>query len=218
METELNLNESIANIKVELQKSKIKMSGKNKFVGFNYFELADFLPTLNELLLKYKVNDNFTITTDTTFGTDYAVLTLIKGEEKQEYRMPFKMFDTPLNTTVNKITEEVEKVKCMQDIQYLGALNTYYKRYLYMNAFGITDGDVIDGIDNGNIEPTPKKVSLATEKQVLNLRKLYTEEELSKALNIVKKNKIEDLTVQEASSLLAKKIKKEEVKQNEWNN
>jgi len=215
METELNLNESIANIKVELQKSKIKMSGKNKFVGFNYFELADFLPTLNELLLKYKVNDNFTITTDTTFGTDYAVLTLIKGEEKQEYRMPFKMFDTPLNTTVNKITEEVEKVKCMQDIQYLGALNTYYKRYLYMNAFGITDGDVIDGIDNGNIEPTPKKVSLATEKQVLNLRKLYTEEELSKALNIVKKNKIEDLTVQEASSLLAKKIKKEEVKQNE---
>lgn len=215
METELNLNESIANIKVELQKSKIKMSGKNKFVGFNYFELADFLPTLNELLLKYKVNDTFTITTDTTFGTDYAVLTLIKGEERQEYRMPFKMFDTPLNTTINKITEEVEKVKCMQDIQYLGALNTYYKRYLYMNAFGITDGDVIDGIDNGNIEPTPKKVSLATEKQVLNLRKLYTEEELAKALNIVKKNKIEDLTVQEASSLLAKKIKKEEVKQNE---
>ena len=57
-----------------------------------------------------------------------------------------------------------------------------------------------------------KKVSLATEKQVFNLKKLYTEEELTRALDIVKKNKLEDLTVQEASSLLAKKIKKDEVK------
>lgn len=211
---ELNLNQSIAKIKVELQKSKLKMSGKNKFVGFNYFELSDFLPRLNELLLEYGVNDNFTITTDSTFGTDYAVLTLIKKEEKQEYKMPFKLFDTPLNTGVNKVTGEAEKVKCMQDIQYLGALNTYYKRYLYMNAFGITDGDVIDGIDNTSIA-SKKSVSLATEKQIANLKKLYSEEELVKALGIVKKTKIEDLTVQEASSLIAKRIKKDEAKTNE---
>lgn len=213
---ELNLNESIANIKVDLQESRLKMTGKNKFVGFNYFELSDFLPTLNKLMLKYKINDNFTITTDTTFGTDYAVLTLIKGEEKQEYKMPFRIFETPLNTTINKITEEVEKTKCMQDIQYLGALNTYYKRYLYMNAFGITDGDVIDGIDNTSIEPDKKKiVSLATEKQLSNLQKLYNEEELNRALGMVKKSKIEELTIQEASSLIAKRIKKEEAKTNE---
>ena len=36
----------------------------------------------------------------------------------------------------------------MQQIQYLGALNTYYKRYLYLNAFGITDGEVIDSMNN----------------------------------------------------------------------
>ena len=40
----------------------------------------------------------------------------------------------------------------MQHIQYLGALNTYYKRYLYLNAFGITDGEVIDSIDNNDIK------------------------------------------------------------------
>ena len=40
----------------------------------------------------------------------------------------------------------------MQDIQYLGALNTYYKRYLYLNAFGITDGEVIDSMDNNEIQ------------------------------------------------------------------
>ena len=35
----------------------------------------------------------------------------------------------------------------MLDIHYLGALYTYYKRYLYHFAFGITDGDVIDALD-----------------------------------------------------------------------
>ena len=40
----------------------------------------------------------------------------------------------------------------MQDIQYLGALNTYYKTYLYLNAFGITDGDVIDSMDNNEMD------------------------------------------------------------------
>ena len=40
----------------------------------------------------------------------------------------------------------------MQDIQYLGALNTYYKRYLYLNAFGITDGEVIDSLNNEELK------------------------------------------------------------------
>ena len=40
----------------------------------------------------------------------------------------------------------------MQDIQYLGALNTYYKRYLYLNAFGITDGEIIDSMDTNDLK------------------------------------------------------------------
>lgn len=219
---ELSLNESVANIKVELQKTKIKMSGKNKVVGFNYFELADFLPTLNELLLKYKVNDNFTITTDTTFGTDYAILTLIKGEEKQEYRMPFKLFDTPLNTVISKITGEAEKKKCMQDIQYLGALNTYYKRYLYMNAFGITDGEVIDGMNNNELDgETNSKTTKrkATEGQVKMLAKYYKDDNLTKLLETNKIKKLEDMDFDVAKNLIAQIVKKsqenKEAKENE---
>ena len=33
---ELNLNESIIKVRVELQKTKLKKSGKNKFAGFDY--------------------------------------------------------------------------------------------------------------------------------------------------------------------------------------
>ena len=110
METELNLNESIIKVRVELQKTKLKKSGKNKFAGFDYYELSDFLPKLNELMSQYNINDKFTIETDTSIGTDYAILTLIKGEEKQDYKIPFKMFETPINTKVNDKTGEVKQI------------------------------------------------------------------------------------------------------------
>lgn len=157
MEEIKNLNESIIKIRVELQNSKIKKSGKNKFAGFDYYELADFLPKLNDLMLKNGINDRFTI------ENDKAILTLIKNGESQTYEMPFERFETPLvykkdksgNFMKDKSGEYIQ-TPSMQDIQYLGALNTYYKRYLYLNAFGITDGEVIDGMDNGCL-PNDKK-------------------------------------------------------------
>lgn len=145
------LNESIIDIRVDLQKKNLKKSGHNKFANFDYFELADFLPTLNELMQREKINDIFTIQDNT------AKLILVKGEERQEYTMPFVIFETPINTKKDKETGEIKDVKSMQDIQYLGALNTYYKRYLYLNAFGITDGDVIDSMDNGDLKSKKKE-------------------------------------------------------------
>lgn len=148
-----NLNESIIQIRVDLQNSKIKKSGKNKYAGFDYYELADFLPKLNELMLKYGVNDKFTI------EEEKATLTLIKGDESQVYNIPFERFETPLiykkdknGSFIKDKNGELIQIPSMQDIQYLGALNTYYKRYLYLNAFGITDGEVIDSMDNNEIQ------------------------------------------------------------------
>jgi hypothetical protein len=128
----MSLNKSIIDIRVKLQNSKTKKSGKNRFAGFEYYELADFLPTLNQLMQAAGVNDVFTV------EDGEAKLTLIKDDQEQEYKMPFVMFDVPLNKNGQP---------SMQAIQYLGALNTYYKRYLYLNAFGITDGEVIDAME-----------------------------------------------------------------------
>lgn len=158
-----NLNESIIQIRVDLQNSKIKKSGKNKFAGFDYYELADFLPRLNELMLQYGINDKFTI------EEDKATLTLIKGEETQSYNIPFERFETPLAYKKDKAgnfmkdkSGEFIQIPSMQDIQYLGALNTYYKRYLYLNAFGITDGEVIDSMDNNEIQKGKKNIKSTT--------------------------------------------------------
>lgn len=210
MENKKNLNESIMAIRVKLQNAQLKKTGNNSFAGFDYFELADFLPKLNELMLEEGLNDLFTIETDMN-ETMVAKLTLIKGEEKQEYRMPFKLFETPLTFKKDKKGEYMKdnegnyiQVPSMQDIQYLGALNTYYKRYLYLNAFGITDGDVIDAIDNTDIENKKKsKQDLkASPKQIEIIGKRYVGENLIKLLKANEIEKLEDLPATKASEIV----------------
>ena len=194
MEKEKNLNESIIKIRVELQNAKLKKSGKNKFAGFDYFELADFLPKLNELMLSEGLNDRFYI------KDDLATLEIQKGGEINTYTMPFVMFETPTNRREDKTTGEVYEVKTMQDIQYLGALNTYYKRYLYLNAFGITDGEIIDSMNNEEIKSEPK----ATPRQIDVLLEVYKDENLKKLLEANKINSIYELPMKKASELIKK--------------
>lgn len=187
-----SLNNSIISIRVKLQNAKLKKSGKNDFAGFDYFELADFLPKLNELMLEEEINDKFYI------KDGYATLELIKGEEINTYTMPFIMFDTPLNSKKDKLTGEIKQVKSMQDIQYLGALNTYYKRYLYLNAFGITDGEIIDSMNNNDLEDEKK----ATKGQIAVLDKLSDETKSKVCLKYNVKS-IEELSLSQASELIA---------------
>lgn len=188
-EKDLKLNEAIAQVALELQKSNIKKSGKNKFAGFDYFELSDFLPKLTELEAKYGINDRI------SFEDSYAQLELIKGDEKQIYKIPFERFATPLNKN---------GTPTMQDIQYLGALTTYYKRYLYMNAFRITDGEIIDGIDNANLQPGIRK---ATKDQLNAISELV--EDVPKMLSWYHVAALSDLSYDQANEIIKIKRAKE---------
>lgn len=193
----MNLNESIINIRVELQNSNLKMSGKNTHAGFTYFELADFLPKLNELMLKYSVNDQLTI------GKEYAELTLLKGDEKQTYTIPFFMFDVPLTKT---------GLPMMQQIQYLGALNTYCKRYLYLNAFGITDGEVIDALNQSEIiAPKQEIKEYISKEQATGLNKYAIEQgqEIKKVLEFFKVDGLLKLTTKQYQFAMSKLKNKE---------
>ena len=193
MEEERTLNERIISIRVKLQNSKLKKIVKNKFSGFEYFELSDFLPRLNELMLEEGINDLFTI------EGDEAKLTLLRGEEEQTYKMPFVMFNVPVNKSGQP---------SMQEIQYIGALNTYYKRYLYINALGISECEVIDSMDNNEVKETKKSTTekkevKASPKQIELIQSLVSD--IPAMLNYYKVEKIEDLSIQQASEIITKK-------------
>ena len=123
----MNMYEKINQIRVELQ--GIRKTGRNNHQGFSYYELADFLPTINNLQNKYGLTDNV------SFTNDNVELLIIDTAEEQEmkFTLPFIRFE--------------KGALKMQDIQHFGALLTYYRRYLYMIAYNISEGDVIDSVN-----------------------------------------------------------------------
>ena len=166
-------------------------------------------------MLEEKINDKFYI------KDNLAILKLQKNEEVNVYTMPFVLFETPLTYKKNKAGQflmdkegKYIQVPSMQDIQYLGALNTYYKRYLYLNAFGITDGDVISGM---NPDESGGKVKTATQKQITMLEKYYKDENLTKLLEENKISELKEMPMTKASEIIKKLMDKakKEVKENE---
>ena len=187
-------------VKQKILEANLKKTGENKFSGFKYYELADFTPTIINLCNEVGLFTKF------TFNNEMATLEIInsdKSEQKEIYTSPMREL----------------QLKGCNDIQALGGVETYSRRYLYMSAFDIIENDMFDPIVGKKDEnPVKNKVPVqkvinATSTQVNKLKELYSEEEITKALGMVKREKIEDLTIQEASSLISKRMaKKEEVK------
>lgn len=121
----MNIWEKLQTMRCMLQDMCIKKSGYNKFSDYKYYELGDFLPYVNNLLLEYKAM------TQVTFTNDEAKLTVINCEAPEETIV----FTSPMaNATL----------KAAHPIQNLGAVETYQRRYLYMTAFEIVESDALD--------------------------------------------------------------------------
>lgn len=130
-----NSTESTANInvyfklqkaRVALQEKKLPKTGKNEYAKFKYYELSDFLPSVNQIFL------DVGLTTCFNLSADKAELTLININVPNE-KIIFS----------STLPERYEQ-KGSTPIQQLGGLHTYMKRYLYMNAMEIVEDDAID--------------------------------------------------------------------------
>ncbi len=120
----MNLLEKMNEIKIELSHS-IKKSGKNKFTGFDYFELGDFIPQMLDLCKKHKVF------TSISFTDSLATLTITNAEKMDEQII----VTSPMSSA---------SLKGCHDVQNLGAVQTYLRRYLYISAFDIVESDELD--------------------------------------------------------------------------
>ena len=123
----MNIYEKLQKARVELQESGLKKSGYNKFANFDYFELKDFLPKINDIFLKLKLFSKFDLL------ENEGVLTIINAEKPDEK----EKFVTP------KITVEM---KGQNGLQQIGSTHTYLKRYCYYNALEIIINDEVEAI------------------------------------------------------------------------
>lgn len=147
----MNIYQKIQAVKKELSERELKKSGENKFSGFKYYELGDFLPSIIELCAKYG------LFTQITFTEDKGILNIVDCNAEvvqegtpSEYRIV--QYESPL--------KELE-LKGANAIQALGGAETYLRRYLYMNAFDIVEADMFDSAE------FEKKKKAKTEKTAL---------------------------------------------------
>ena len=134
----MSVYKKLQEARIQLQATALKKSGKNKFAGFEYFELGDFLPTVQNIFTEKGLCGAI------TFYTDLAILTIV-DVDKPEDKIEFK---SPMSTA---------ELKGCHAIQNLGAVQTYLRRYLWVAAMEIVEHDSLDavtGSDSKKVEPT----------------------------------------------------------------
>ena len=140
----MNIYEKLQSCKSELQGMNLPKTGKNKFAGYDYWELSDFLPTVISL---FKNNGICSIC---SFTSDVATLTLINIEKPEE-------------TIVVTSPMAAADLKGCHAIQNMGAVETYQRRYLYMAALDISEPDALDATQNA---PKPQNKAPESSKYI----------------------------------------------------
>lgn len=140
----MNVYKKLQIARLSLQEKKLVKSGKNKFAGYEYFELQDFLPTVQTIFSDCGLCAVFRC------GTSDATLTVYNTDNPEEY----VLFTAPMAAA---------ELKGCHPVQNLGASISYLRRYLYVNALEIVEHDALDAT-TGKDPVVPKPVSKAVAK------------------------------------------------------
>lgn len=155
-DVKLNLLQKLQKCRVELQNKNLKKSGENKFANFKYYELSDFLPTVNELFDKYKLFSQFTLDNNTATLEIFDTEKTYKSDE-------FEFYDSVAFT----IPSEKVEIKGSNAIQNLGGSNTYLRRYLYLNALEIVENDMYDATSGKTTTKTTTKKKMPNKDKLM---------------------------------------------------
>ena len=120
----MGVHKKLMTARMRLQGTELKKSGHNKFAGYQYFELGDFLPQIN------KIFHEEGLCGVVSYTKDYADLTITDIDD---------------GTCISISSPMVEaNLKGAHAIQNLGAVETYQRRYLWMTAMEIVEHDALD--------------------------------------------------------------------------
>jgi hypothetical protein len=111
-------------VRSELQAMSLTKSGHNKFAGYKYFELGDFLPSIQMLFNKHGLCDVI------SFTEDLATMVIYDTDDGSNVT-----FTSPMGSA---------QLKGCHEVQNIGAVETYQRRYLYVTALAIVEHDALD--------------------------------------------------------------------------
>ena len=186
-----NIYSKMQKARCEFQEKPLKKSGHNKFAGYHYLELGDFLPTINSLLEKYNLCSNI------SFDNDMATLTIVNAENTDEKLV----FTSPMSNA---------NLKGCHDVQNLGAVQTYLRRYLWVNAFEIVESDGLDATTGKDDKPSKTKANVNAAKIMKLIESKYVNEvavqqHVKSAYGVDSYDKLSDKQAKELIEMLSQK-------------
>ena len=120
----MGVHKKLMEARIALQAAPLKKSGHNKFAGYQYFELGDFLPTITQIFHKIGLCGVV------SFGKELASLCITDTQDGSQLVLTSPMAEANL--------------KGCHPIQNLGAVETYTRRYLWVTAMEIVEHDALD--------------------------------------------------------------------------
>jgi hypothetical protein len=149
----MSVYKKLQEARILLQNTSLKKSGRNKFANYEYFELGDFLPTIQNIFSKVGLCGTV------SFGTEIATLTIVDVDATDTTTPNYVVFSSPMSSA---------ELKGCHAIQNLGAVQTYLRRYLWVAAMEIVEHDALDATTG---KDDPKKVEPTTESpRIVGLR------------------------------------------------
>lgn len=172
----MNIYQKLQTARVELQKRPLKKTGYNGFSKFEYFQLQDFLPSVNEIFDTLQLCSIFKI--DEAFAT----LTVVNSEEPAEKII----YTSPVADA---------GIKGATSIQNLGGVHTYMRRYMWLMCMEIVEHDSVDALPPEKKEEKPyiEENKLVSANMMQSLRSYYTPEQLDIMLKRRNIDKLENL-------------------------
>ena len=153
-----NIYTKLMEVRVNFHKLELKKSGLNKFAGFKYYELGDFLVPATKLLQEANLCPMI------SFNNELATMVLINGDnptEQIEFTSPMRNLE----------------IKGSNAVQSLGGVQTYLTRYLYIQLLNIVEADVFDAT-SGKEDKNNTKKSIQTNDNKETISSELTEEEI----------------------------------------
>lgn len=132
----MSVHKKLMEARIRLQSVKMKKSGLNKFAGYDYFELSDFIPHVQ------KIFHEIGLCGVVSYEQTIAKLTITDTEDNSEI-----VITSPMAAA---------NLKGCHEIQNLGAVETYQRRYLWVTAMEILEHDIVDSSPGMKDQPVKK--------------------------------------------------------------
>lgn len=132
----MTVHKKLMQARIKLQGIELSKSGHNKFAGYKYFELGDFLPAIQTIF------NEIGLCGVVSYNTEYANLCITDTDDGTVIVITSPMAEANLKGT--------------HPIQNLGAVETYQRRYLWMTALEIVEHDILDASEPMKEAPKPE--------------------------------------------------------------